>query len=327
MTRALADAGAAPTMIDYINAHGTSTVPTTGETLAIKKVFGERARRIPISSTKSMIGHATVAAGALEAIATTLTLRIRPCIRPSIRSAGTACDLDYVPNRARAAHGARAVQLVRLRRPVRHADLPPSSRGMNVWIRIAASSGGPGVPGVFRDAGIPVGKSDTCGSAESVWVPEQRFSRCASATRLTLAGGCGRGYTVLIAHGRDGDRASLALEALGCRIVRGIASGAARRADCADSRTLPAAPVPSPSSPTVRSVHRDRRNLEPFCVHCGTGQPACGDLRGSPSNRLQEDVVTNVPSPLPFSRVIITLERGPVPPSADALDVEAAAST
>jgi 3-oxoacyl-[acyl-carrier-protein] synthase II len=100
MTRALADAGADPGEVGYINAHGTSTLLNDRiETLAIKRVFGCRAAAIPISSTKSMIGHATVAAGALEAVVTSLTLR-HQTVHPTINheSADPLCDLDYVPN-------------------------------------------------------------------------------------------------------------------------------------------------------------------------------------------------------------------------------------
>jgi 3-oxoacyl-[acyl-carrier-protein] synthase II len=105
MSRALADARVGPGGIDYINAHGTSTVANDRiETLAISRLFGERAARIPISSTKSMVGHATVAAGAVEAVATVLSLT-QQVIHPTINQIARdpACPLDYVPNRARAA--------------------------------------------------------------------------------------------------------------------------------------------------------------------------------------------------------------------------------
>jgi 3-oxoacyl-[acyl-carrier-protein] synthase II len=105
MTRAIGDAGVSPAAVDYINAHGTSTPANDRiETLAIRRVFGERAGRLPISSTKSMIGHATVAAGAVEAVATALTL-VHQTIHPTINqdAPDPACDLDYVPNRARRA--------------------------------------------------------------------------------------------------------------------------------------------------------------------------------------------------------------------------------
>lgn len=111
MTRALADAGVPAAAVDYINAHGTSTLANDRiETLAIKRVFGARAARISISSTKSMIGHATVAAGSLEAVATVLTLD-RQMIHPTINQdePDSACDLDYVPHRARQASVDRAI--------------------------------------------------------------------------------------------------------------------------------------------------------------------------------------------------------------------------
>ncbi|MCC6188314.1 MAG: beta-ketoacyl-ACP synthase II [Anaerolineales bacterium] len=105
MRWALRDAGLSTGEIDYINAHGTSTPANdAGETLAIKKLFGERAYSIPISSTKSMIGHSMGAAGALEAITCALTIK-HGVIHPTINyeCPDPECDLDYVPNTARAA--------------------------------------------------------------------------------------------------------------------------------------------------------------------------------------------------------------------------------
>lgn len=89
--------------VDYINAHGSSTpINDAVETLAIKKLFGEQAYNIPISSTKSMIGHAMGGAGALEAIAMTMTL-VTQHIHPTINyhEPDPECDLNYVPNVAR----------------------------------------------------------------------------------------------------------------------------------------------------------------------------------------------------------------------------------
>ena len=103
MARALQDAEISPADIDYINAHGTSTqLNDKTETAAIKKVFGERAYRIPASSNKSMVGHLAAAAGAAEAVATVLTLRDQ-ILPPTInyRTPDPECDLDYVPNEAR----------------------------------------------------------------------------------------------------------------------------------------------------------------------------------------------------------------------------------
>lgn len=103
MRSALQDARLAPEEIDYINAHGTSTpLNDRTETRAIRSVFGTHAYRIPISSTKSMIGHLMGAAGAVEAIACIKTLETG-IIHPTINyeTPDPECDLDYVPNQAR----------------------------------------------------------------------------------------------------------------------------------------------------------------------------------------------------------------------------------
>jgi 3-oxoacyl-[acyl-carrier-protein] synthase II len=103
MQLALADAGLDTGEVGYINAHGTSTdLNDKTETMAIKKAFGERARSVAISSNKSMIGHLLGATGAVECIATVLTLKNR-LIPPTINyeNPDPDCDLDYVPNQAR----------------------------------------------------------------------------------------------------------------------------------------------------------------------------------------------------------------------------------
>jgi 3-oxoacyl-[acyl-carrier-protein] synthase II len=103
MVRALARAGIAPEQVDYVNAHATSTpVGDVIETLALKRVFGPHAARMPISAPKSMLGHMTSAAGVVEAIATILTI-CHGIVPPTINyeTPDPACDLDYVPNRAR----------------------------------------------------------------------------------------------------------------------------------------------------------------------------------------------------------------------------------
>jgi 3-oxoacyl-[acyl-carrier-protein] synthase II len=103
MTTALKDAGLTPADVDYVNAHGTSTpVGDAGECLAIKVALGERAKQIPVSSTKSMTGHLLGAAGSIEAMFCVLALRdqIAP---PTINldQPSEDCDLDFVPHRAR----------------------------------------------------------------------------------------------------------------------------------------------------------------------------------------------------------------------------------
>jgi 3-oxoacyl-[acyl-carrier-protein] synthase II len=104
MSVALSDAGLTPADVDYVNAHGTSTqLNDRAETLALKVALGERAQQIPISSTKSAIGHLLGAAGAVEAIATLLALRDR-IAPPTIgwEEPDEGMDLDYVPGTARA---------------------------------------------------------------------------------------------------------------------------------------------------------------------------------------------------------------------------------
>jgi 3-oxoacyl-[acyl-carrier-protein] synthase II len=103
MKQALSGAGLKPEDIGYINAHGTGTkMNDSTETKAIKLAFGDAAYRIPVSSNKSMTGHIISAAGAIEAIASVLTLS-RGIIPPTVNldTPDPECDLDYVPNKAR----------------------------------------------------------------------------------------------------------------------------------------------------------------------------------------------------------------------------------
>ena len=103
MQLALKHARLNPSDIDYINAHGTSTdLGDAAETLAVKKVFGEHARKLAISSTKSMVGHLLGASGGVELVATVLSIKdgvVHPTI--NLDTPDPACDLDYVPKVAR----------------------------------------------------------------------------------------------------------------------------------------------------------------------------------------------------------------------------------
>ena len=104
MRLALQDAGLPPDAIDYVNAHATSTMADRIETTAIKQVFGDHARRVAISSTKSMTGHLLGAAGGIEAVFSILAIQ-RGVVPPTINQVvpDPECDLDYVPNVARRA--------------------------------------------------------------------------------------------------------------------------------------------------------------------------------------------------------------------------------
>ncbi len=103
MANAIADAGLSASDVHYINAHGTSTpLNDAVETVAIKRLFGDDAYRIPVSSTKSMIGHSLGASGALEAVACVKSIldgKIHPTV--NYEEPDPECDLDYVPNQAR----------------------------------------------------------------------------------------------------------------------------------------------------------------------------------------------------------------------------------
>src|SRR5437667_5889392 len=105
MKAAIKDAELSPDDISYVNAHGTSTpIGDVLETVALKRVFGERAKKVPVSSTKSMTGHLLGAAGGLEAGITALALRDQ-VLPPTINyeTPDPECDLDIVPNEARRA--------------------------------------------------------------------------------------------------------------------------------------------------------------------------------------------------------------------------------
>jgi 3-oxoacyl-[acyl-carrier-protein] synthase II len=103
MRAALDDAGLSPERVDYVNAHGTATPHNdAAETAAIKSVLGARAPSVPVSSIKSMVGHTLGAAGAIEAVASVLTLA-RGFIPPTVnlQTPDPAFGLDYVPGQSR----------------------------------------------------------------------------------------------------------------------------------------------------------------------------------------------------------------------------------
>jgi 3-oxoacyl-[acyl-carrier-protein] synthase II len=105
MTAAVRDAGWNPEDVHYINAHGTSTgLGDVAETKAIKRAFGDHARKLMISSTKSMVGHLLGASGGVEAVACALSIRhgvLHPTINLQNQDIESGCDLDYIPNTAR----------------------------------------------------------------------------------------------------------------------------------------------------------------------------------------------------------------------------------
>ncbi len=103
MTEALEEGGISPLDVDYINAHGTGTpLNDKVETLSIKKAFGQRAYSIPVSSIKSMAGHCLGSAGAIEAVASVLSI-VHQFVPSTINHqvGDDDCDLDYVPGRSR----------------------------------------------------------------------------------------------------------------------------------------------------------------------------------------------------------------------------------
>ena len=132
MVNALRNAGMAPTEIDYINAHGTSTpLGDIAETRRGQALFGDHATKVAVSSTKSMTGHLLGAAGGIEAVFTVLAIRdqIAP---PTINlfERDPQCDLDYVPLRGAQDDDSRcAVEFVRLRRHQRHPRVPRTVMG------------------------------------------------------------------------------------------------------------------------------------------------------------------------------------------------------
>jgi 3-oxoacyl-[acyl-carrier-protein] synthase II len=103
MMEGMKESGIGPSQIDYINAHGTGTpLNDKVETISIKKLFGERAYSVPVSSIKSMVGHCLGSAGAIEAVASILSI-LYQFIPPTLnhQEGDEDCDLDYVPEKSR----------------------------------------------------------------------------------------------------------------------------------------------------------------------------------------------------------------------------------
>jgi lysophospholipid acyltransferase (LPLAT)-like uncharacterized protein len=198
---------------------------------------------------------------------------------------------------------------------------------MNVWIRVAASAVALAYRAYFATLRIRwVSPDGAWRRLNQYRYGHEIFALCERDT-LTLAGVMiGRGFTVLIAHGRDGDRASLALEALGCRIVRGSVRRGGARALIAliHERSRSAGPfaivTDGPLGPSGQA--------KPGAVVCAlrTGRPLRAVTSAARHQIVFRKTWSRMYLPLPFSRVIITLEEVPVPPSADVLDAEAAAS-
>ena len=230
MGRALDQAGVAPSAVGYINAHGTSTVANDQiETVAIKRLFGKDARRIPVSSTKSLIGHLTVAAGAVEAIATALTLfngRIHPTI--NYERPDPSCDLDYVPKVSREASLEYALSnSFALRRAVREPsseELPAMKRLLARLSRKLFSTWS--LRGFLPDGSVIEARQYPFG--------RQIFATCEGDAIALAAFGIDLEFTVLIAPGRDGDLATVVAEGIGWRAVR----GATRRGGTAALREM-----------------------------------------------------------------------------------------
>ena len=180
ISNAIADAGLTPDDIDYINPHGTGTPENDkNEYISIAAVFGERAKSIPISSNKSMIGHTLSAAGAVEAVFSLMTLehqRIPPTINYAVPD--PAIPLDVVPNVARDAQGDPcAVELIRLRRTecFTRARTGAALMADTVLRRVLVTGGGRGLGAAIvqaarggrarRDLHLPLGQGRSRGDA------------------------------------------------------------------------------------------------------------------------------------------------------------------
>ncbi len=224
MRMAIDEAGIDPAEIDYINAHGTSTPPgDIAETRVIKIALGEEnARKVAISSTKSMIGHCLGGSGALEAIISVLTID-RGVIPPTINltEPDPECDLDYVPQHGASGDRQRGrLQLLRLRRPQRDARLP-ALRLMTVTVEIARRGTGPqerrwvcpscrararpgrrqgepvglSRPAAFTSASAPASASPslpTNAASSSTGATCARSTRSTSSTSSPIRSGCAR---------------------------------------------------------------------------------------------------------------------------------------
>ena len=293
-----------PEDIDYVNAHGTSTpLNDRAETAALKAALGDRAAEVPVSSTKSAIGHLLGAAGAVEAIATVLALRdeVAP---PTLgyEQPDEGLDLDYVPGAARAARSSTASSVsARCRTRSASAVTTPCS----AW-RLTVT------------ATVAIEPAPRLGAARAPRAPVRPgHAAASSAPRSPRRGWASKarpGDGVVGAAGRVGGRPVFCLRA-GRRLRRRLAGRAARRHDRARPASWPGAPAPrssASSSPAARACRRASRRSAATAGSSASNVALSGRVP-------QISVITGTSagggsySPALTDFVIMTRERGDVP--------------